>query len=219
MLAADWQLSDDPAALLRFLGDRADDRRVRLFGVACCRQNAERFARAWEVDALALAEHVADGGECNWAAVEESLFVAWDEWHEGDAENSPVLGMLTELLQPACSAEGVVDRAWELARSAERDGAGFFGLELELLAEQADFVRDLFGCPFRPVSVSPAWRTPTAVAVARAIYDNRTFNDLPILADALEDAGCDGAELLAHCRAGGVHVRGCWAVDLVVGKR
>jgi hypothetical protein len=72
--------------------------------------------------------------------------------------------------------------------------------------------------PFRPAAVRPDWLTETAVALARAIYEERAFDRLPILADALEDAGCDDADILAHCRGDGPHVRGCWVVDLVLGK-
>jgi hypothetical protein len=81
--------------------------------------------------------------------------------------------------------------------------------------------RDIFGNPFRPVAVDPAWLAwnhGTVPAIARHIYDDRAFHDLPILADALEDAGCTNADLLAHCRGPGPHVRGCWAVDLLLGN-
>lgn len=65
----------------------------------------------------------------------------------------------------------------------------------------------------------PKWRTDTAIALARQMYDARDFSAMPILADALQDAGCDNADILAHCRdAAQVHVRGCWVVDLVLGK-
>jgi hypothetical protein len=83
---------------------------------------------------------------------------------------------------------------------------------------QADLVRDIFGNPFHPVRADPVWVTATAVGLAQAIYAERAFDHLPILADALEEAGCDNADVLNHCRAGGVHVRGCWAVDLVLGR-
>ncbi|MBX3398315.1 MAG: hypothetical protein KF873_06205 [Gemmataceae bacterium] len=79
-------------------------------------------------------------------------------------------------------------------------------------------MRDIFGNPFRPVAVDPAWLTSTAVAIAQGIYDDRAFDRLPILADALQDAGCENADILAHCRSEGPHVRGCWVVDLVLGK-
>jgi hypothetical protein len=68
------------------------------------------------------------------------------------------------------------------------------------------------------VTLDPNWRTSTVLALAQGIYDERAFDRLPILADALEDAGCDNEEMLAHCRGAGPHARGCWVVDLVLGK-
>jgi hypothetical protein len=68
------------------------------------------------------------------------------------------------------------------------------------------------------VTFDPAWRTSTAVALAEGMYTDRAFDRHPVLADALEDAGCDSADVLAHCRGDGLHVRGCWVVDLVLGK-
>ena len=83
---------------------------------------------------------------------------------------------------------------------------------------QADLFREILGNPFRPISFDPAWQTPTAEAIAAGCYADRDFSRLPVLADALDDAGCDAAELLAHLRGPGPHVRGCWALDLVLGK-
>lgn len=62
------------------------------------------------------------------------------------------------------------------------------------------------------------WRTATAVALAAGVYADRAFDRLPILADALEDAGCDDLDLLNHCRDDLLHVRGCWALDQILGK-
>ena len=67
--------------------------------------------------------------------------------------------------------------------------------------------------------VDPAWLTSTVVSLAQPIYAERAFDRLPILADALEDAGCDNADTLTHCRSEGPHVRGCWALDLVLAKK
>jgi hypothetical protein len=83
---------------------------------------------------------------------------------------------------------------------------------------QAQLVRDIFGNPFRPVTASPSWLTTTALSLARQMYESRDFAPMPILADALEGAGCDDADVLGHCRGPGPHVRGCWVVDLVLGK-
>lgn len=83
---------------------------------------------------------------------------------------------------------------------------------------QAAMLRDIFGNPFRPALLDPSWRTETVVALARGIYEERAFDRLPILADALQESGCDNADLLDHCRGPSSHVPGCWVVDLLLGK-
>jgi hypothetical protein len=80
-------------------------------------------------------------------------------------------------------------------------------------------IRDIFGNPFRPITLDSSWLTPTVTALAQAIYTDRTFTDLPILADALEEAGCTHPDLLNHLRSPGEHTRGCWALDLVMGEK
>jgi hypothetical protein len=85
--------------------------------------------------------------------------------------------------------------------------------------EQAHLLRDIVGNPFRPATFDPAWRTSTVVAVTRGMYESRDFSAMPILADALQDAGCTSDDILDHCRdPKQPHVRGCWVVDLVLGK-
>jgi hypothetical protein len=79
-------------------------------------------------------------------------------------------------------------------------------------------IRDLFVLPGRNFSGDPGWRSSRVKSVAQTIYEERRFEDLPILADALEEAGCTNAELLDHCRQPGEHVRGCWVVDLILDK-
>jgi hypothetical protein len=86
------------------------------------------------------------------------------------------------------------------------------------LQHLASLLRDIFGNPFRPVALDPRWLTSTVLNLSHAIYDERTFDKMPILADALMDAGCDSEEMLAHCRGPGPHVRSCWVVDLLLGK-
>jgi hypothetical protein len=76
----------------------------------------------------------------------------------------------------------------------------------------------LFGDTARPVSLDPAWLTSAVVAIARQVDDASDYSAMPILADALQDAGCDDEDVLAHCRGAGPHVRGCWVVDLLLGK-
>jgi len=90
---------------------------------------------------------------------------------------------------------------------------------------QASLIRDIFGNPFRPVSVNPAWLTPTVTGLANATYDECTLPSgeldaarLAVLADALEEAGCQDADILGHLRSPGPHVRGCWPVDVLLGR-
>jgi hypothetical protein len=79
-------------------------------------------------------------------------------------------------------------------------------------------LRDIFGNPFRPVTLDPRWLTSSVLDLARVIYDERAFERMPVLADALMDAGCDNDHILVHCRGDSPHVRGCWVVDLLLGK-
>lgn len=78
----------------------------------------------------------------------------------------------------------------------------------------SDLIRCVCGNPFRPTPIAASWLTPDVTRVAQAIYDERAFDRLPVLAEVLEEAGCNNADILAHGRATGPHVRGCWVVDL-----
>jgi hypothetical protein len=101
-------------------------------------------------------------------------------------------------------------------------------LRAEVRALLCTLLRDIFGNPSHPVSVDPAWLTwkdGTIPKMAQVIYEDRDLPSghldnarLAVLADALEDAGCTDADILGHCRQAGVHVRGCWVVDLILGK-
>lgn len=114
--------------------------------------------------------------------------------------------------------------AWAAMCVSRNDGSESFWRLLEWLGRTlrsidfASSARDIFGNPFRPVAFSQKWRSDTAVSLATGIYADRAFDRLPILADALEEAGCDHPDILTHCRGPGPHVRGCWVVDAVLGK-
>jgi hypothetical protein len=83
---------------------------------------------------------------------------------------------------------------------------------------QCRLVRDLFGNPFHAVALLPEWRTSAVISLTQSMYVSRDFSSMPMLSDALQDAGCDIAEILDHCRSPGPHVRGCWVVDRLLGK-
>ena len=95
---------------------------------------------------------------------------------------------------------------------------GSLGTRSEADELHCHLLRDIFGNPFWPVSFNREWHTSTAVAIAKGMYESRDFSPMPILADALQDAGCENEDILNHCRSDGPHVKGCWVVDLVLGK-
>lgn len=83
---------------------------------------------------------------------------------------------------------------------------------------QCSLLRDIFDNPFRPVTFLPEWRISTVLSLAQGIYSERAFDRMPILADALQDAGCSNENILNHCYSSGPHTRGCWLVDSVTGR-
>jgi hypothetical protein len=92
------------------------------------------------------------------------------------------------------------------------------GKGLSGMPARKHYLRDIFGSPSRLVMIDRHWLTPTVVALVQAIYSDRSFDRMPILADALEDAGCTNADILSHCRGPRPHVLGCWVMDLLLGK-
>jgi hypothetical protein len=132
-----------------------------------------------------------------------------DDWYEGkpSADHAHYVGlMLYREFASSSTASHAVSAA---------DGVADFVAEHQ---EQVRLLHDITGNPFRPVAVDPAWLTSTVVSLAEGIYAERAFDRLPILADALQDAGCDSADILDHCRGPGPHARGCWVLDLLLGK-
>jgi hypothetical protein len=176
--------------MLRFLGDRTDrasDRRLLLFAVACGR-------RVW-----------ASIGEPGRRRIE---FL--ERYVEGKVTRKELTARGRILQDPW----GVASRAAANAISVRRDVAAW---EVENQSVAA-LLRDIFGNPFRPVTVQPSWLTGDVVTLAQGFYQERHFEAIPILADALEESGCTNPDILAHCRFGGHHVRGCWVVDMILGK-
>jgi len=192
------------------------DRKLRLFACACCRRLwplLEERARRVVVGV----EQYADGPLNDlhlaklWVTVCDILVPAGSEHSAAQAVAQAVrTTALTALpgMTPAQRGVALTAAAAAAVRRGEKKA-------------QRELLRDLFGNPFRPVYVQPAWREwngGTLVQVARVIYEERRFGDLGVLADALEEAGCGAGELLAHCRSPGPHVLGCWAVDALLQK-
>jgi hypothetical protein len=248
MTEADWLAVTDPQPMLECLRDRggAGKRKLRLFALECCRRVDRLITDPRSRAAAAYAQQHVEVGVVRRkgrAAAERAAAAAHEEAYsrmftfppgEGRARCLIVSNALDAAAQTlnthtfyaasyaaSFSAYAV---AWEAQVPSGEDvypdlRDSFVGPER---AKQAALLRDLFGNPFRPAPVlAPsvlAWNGGTAPRLAAAIYEERAFDRLPVLADALEDAGCTDVEILGHCRRGGEHVRGCWAVDLVLGK-
>jgi hypothetical protein len=207
MTEAEWLACEDPGPMLDFLRGKVSDRKLRLFACACCRKLFHPFQGERHRRAVALAEEFAGG---RLSADEHDR--AQEEWGRIDRrwlsgrERCEVEAIWGALLLSAA------DGAKEASRAVAATGTALGGL-----------LRCLVGpVPFRPLPrLNPAWLAWEGGMVARmaqVAYDARAFDRLPILADALEEAGCDAAEVLTHLRGPGPHVRGCWAVDLVLGE-
>jgi hypothetical protein len=216
MTEAEWLACDDPDAMLTFLHRRATGRKLRLFACACCRRlwhllRDERSRRAVEA-----AERCADGGFPleQLPAVYEAASAAAERFPAGTISFAAARAAADAVRSYPQTGRGFLVRA---ARAAA--GAAAAAAPAERPA-QAALLRDLFA-PFRPAALAPpalVGRGETAAELARAIYTGRRFGDLPVLADALEEAGCTDAELLGHLRGPGPHARGCWALDFLTGR-
>ncbi len=248
MTEAEWLAGDDLLAMLDCVrAARVSDRKQRLLACACGRLVWHLLTDARSRESVAVAEAFADGladdvpladaydaagaawrtlprpWDCRrerarYFAALTAFRAAWDSsWSEGTDR------AVNDALYSAAKATWAQgndepDDEWLNSPSAG-----------EAFRHQSELLRDLFRNPFRPApAVDPAWlawRNGVVRELARAAYDGRRLPEgaleperLAVLADALEDAGCGDAELLGHLRGPGPHVRGCWVVDLVLGK-
>jgi hypothetical protein len=223
MTETEWDTTDDPTQILAALGDHASERKLRLFGLFCCRQALDMCADPVLHAVLDAAERHADSqlSESDRSLAESEALDAYERELECEDEfHFPTMGvvrLVAKATYVADDAASLANYVPVFARYGAR--ASFHGLVEDLQAEQCLFLRDLFRNPFRPAAFSSQWRTDTAVSLARTMYDARDFSAMPILADALQDAGCDNDDILSHCRDTSLtHVRGCGVVDLVLGK-
>ncbi len=231
MTELDWDAATEPQEMLRLLKDsgRASDRNLRLFAVACCR-------RIWDVltdeaarGAVEVAERFADE-----EATAEELELAADAVCDRHTELEEELDQAEVYPAETVRLFNALEAAWLATRDDFRFGIGgiWGNVDWARKKDGAEYpalcglLRDIFGTPHRrPIAADPSWRTPAVVALAQAAYDERQLPSgyldrarLLVLADALEEAGCDDAGLLQHLRGEGPHVRGCFAVDVVLGK-
>ena len=232
MTEAEWLATADPdiihrplppldyQQMLKYVADRyvalrkrrLGDRKLRLFACECCRQHWELLSHEGQA-AVIQAEEFAEGrlSRRELAAVRRAANAAGlgvNGYHRDYPARVVMEPVALSAAYHTANARLNLDHQRPLFPHES------WGYHFELAA----LIRDIFGNPFRPVAFDPRWRTETAVALATGVYADRAFDRLPVLADALEEAGCDHPDVLAHCRGPGPHVRGCWVVDLVLGN-
>jgi hypothetical protein len=182
--------------MVRLAYEKASKRKLRLLSCACIRTVWNHLTDPRSRTGVEIAERFADG-----KASREEVRIA------KEAASMAVYGKRTWAAWTVIAA--LREEVGDVCRCAHR-------------TIRCALARDLFGpLFFRQVEIDSSWlfsNDEKISLLAEAIYQDRTFDLLPILADALEDAGCDNADILAHCRSGGEHVRGCWVVDLLLGK-
>jgi hypothetical protein len=219
MTEKQWLACTDSVRMLKSLRPQPTERKLRLLACGCCRRVWKSLALQPVRRGVETAELYADG-----AVTDEELGVVYAaavrafhralERRVGDAAYHTKLQRMALAVD---AAHGTPFQAGQL-RGVVKDDS--------LKAVSPVLLRCVAGNPFHPVTVSPAWQTPQVAALAQAAYDQRELPAgtlhtarLAVLADALEEAGCDQADLLAHLRGPGPHVRGCWAVDLLLEKK
>jgi hypothetical protein len=231
MTEREWLTCNNPLAMLAFVRGMATDRKLRLFAVDICRrcwhlladkpyrhtvEVAERFVERF-ADANDLAHVHAEVEPMAMYGDADKLGPLWLAGFFADAYG----GALAYASSPAAPAV----LAFAVSMTDAQGGAELcvpwataLGVPTEV---QTSVIRDVVHAPYRAVYGRASWREwnrGTVKRLAEAIYEERAFDRLPILADALEEAGCDNADILNHCRQPAEHVRGCWVVDLILCK-
>ena len=195
----EWLSCSNPLLMLEFLSGKVSARKLRLFAVA-----AYRRIRHWVVDpdsrwAIEVAERFV-----NQQASPSELAEAWTAAHRY------YLNSYKDTLHAYAVAYADAAKAAHIAVLDVEAVEGVAGL--------ADLLREIAGNPFRAIVVKPLWLTRSVMHIAQSAYAQQDFDSLPILADALEDALCDQAEVLEHLRSAAPHVHGCWALDWILKK-
>lgn len=217
-----WNECADAPTMLDYLGDYADEatrhcrrqdagqishRKSWLLALACCKRIEHLLPNKQTKAVLKALERYLEG-KGTAEQVEQARTIASDGGRRVPGRNEASKRAFSAVVLMGDSVQHTIMTA-AVAVSYMEPGPN------EEKA-QADLVRDIFGNPYRPVTLDPSWVTSTVKHLAEAIYTEKAFDRLPILADALEDAGCTSQYILDHCRQPGEHARGCWALDVIL---
>jgi hypothetical protein len=234
MTEAEWLTATDPDKMFRQdVLEECDDptsRKGRLLCAACCRRLWHRISDPSVRSGIEVAELFADGRITLEHLIEVNARVAAACERRNPGVSISGHGVYTAVFDATrpdlLHLDACARACREECGTSEGTGSGPRRLDgpepsVEVAREQraqVSLIRDIFGNPFRPVAFNPSWRTDTVLTLARQMYASREFGAMPILADALQDAGCDNDDVLNHCRGAGPHVRGCWVIDLALDK-
>ena len=224
MTEDEWLTCMDPTPMLDYLRDKDGGRKLRLFACTCCRRIWHMLTDERTRNALEVAEAVADGLT---SQRERRAYYAEIRSYADDFAPDEAVAAAVHRLPFFAAVEASRWSAIACGAAADADWPGEDHIEVghrerdQEWSRQTTLLRELFGNPFRPATVAFAWlgwNDRTVSKLAQGVYDDRAFDRLPVVGDALEDAGCDNADILDHCRQPGQHVRGCWVVDMLLGK-
>lgn len=224
MTEGEWLVCEDPQKMLDFLRGKVSDRKLRLFACSWCRSIMwHLLTDELNKKAVEIAEAYADG-----ICGRQSLSVVRRE-RGSDYRNRRRAELVRITSEDAaenwaCAWDAVTyTLSAEAHESASLIVSGWMNpYHLSKRPQNREYLvallREIFGNCFQLITLDASWLTSTVSNLAQVIYDDRAFDRMPILADALEDAGCTNQDILSHCRSGGEHVRGCWVVDLILSK-
>jgi bacterioferritin-associated ferredoxin len=221
MTEQEWLKCTDLLKMLEFLRDNgsASDRKLRLFACGRCRVLWAEMVDERSKQAVEVAEAFAD----RRGVSKKYRSMLRDQRNEAErlaieAFYVAIKRVSREHPHAIASLSAVFAAGTNCISVEPYLRPGFHFIEP---IKVASILRELFGNPFRPITLDPAWLTwhdGLLVSMAQKMYDNRDFSDMPVLADALEEAGCMNPDILEHCRSGGEHVRGCWVIDALLGR-
>jgi hypothetical protein len=240
MTEAEWLACVDTKPILEYLDEKGSNRKLCLFASWCCRTiwcHMKKSSRR----SVEVAERFFEGRarETVLKAAIAKATAAFEETSENTIEHSITLAASLVPVSDVKEADSV---AYAVAKvvahqsvypddfieTTDETEATYAARVLSEQARQCRVLRCIIGNPFRPIALEPAiltWNDATVVPLAQAAYDERTLPEgtldnarLAVLADALEEAGCTDADVLDNLRGPGPHVRGCWSVDLCLGK-
>jgi hypothetical protein len=213
MMEQEWLECADPGKMLEFLRGKVSDRKLRLFAVACCRRIWDSLTDDRSRKAVEAAERRADN-TMSGKELDKALSAALRCAHDRKVNDAIKDAAYAAASSAFWLAPDTVQAAIYAVGAASIDGS-----EVIANREQCNLLHCIFGNPFRSITIDPIWLSSTVLSIAQAIYDEKVFDRMPILADAIEESGCISQDILNHMRSGGEHVKGCWALDLVLGKK